>query len=74
VVIGRAVHEATGFDEESMKSSIKITVPTMGPNIDFKQGKGDFLAFLYLKAAYLIPLLAMKEPGVWLDEAPQNYA
>jgi hypothetical protein len=30
--------------------SMKISVPTMGPNFDFKQWKRNFLNFLYLKA------------------------
>jgi spore cortex formation protein SpoVR/YcgB (stage V sporulation) len=55
VVIGRAVHEATGFDKESLNRSMKMTVTTMGPNSDFKPWKRNFLTFLTLKAAYLIP-------------------
>jgi hypothetical protein len=33
---GRVINEATGFDKESLNRSIKITVPTMGPNTNFK--------------------------------------
>jgi hypothetical protein len=36
LVVGRAVIEATGFDKESLNRFMKMTVPTMGPNIDFK--------------------------------------
>jgi hypothetical protein len=36
MVIGCVVNEATGFDKESLNRSMKITVPTMGPNSDFK--------------------------------------
>jgi hypothetical protein len=74
VVIGRAINESTGFDKESLNRSMKIIVPTMGPNADFKQWKKNFLTFLSLKAAYLIPQLAVKESIVWVDEAAQNHA
>jgi hypothetical protein len=37
VVIGRVAHEATGFDKEALNWSMKMSVPTMGPNSDFKQ-------------------------------------
>jgi hypothetical protein len=59
VVIGRAVCEASDFDKESMKRSMKMYVPTMGPNTDFKQWKRNFVTFMTLKAAYLIPQIAI---------------
>jgi hypothetical protein len=68
VVIGRVVHEAAGFDKEALNRSMKLFIPTMGPNTDFKQWKRNFLTFLSLKLAYLIPLLAIRDSGVWLDE------
>jgi hypothetical protein len=37
VVIGRAAHEATGFDKDTLNRSMKMSVPTMGPTTDFKQ-------------------------------------
>jgi hypothetical protein len=74
VVIGRVVHEATGFDKESLNRSMKMVVPTIGPNTYFKQRKRNFLTFLSFKAAYLIPQLAIRESGVWLDEAEQTHA
>jgi hypothetical protein len=46
----------------------------MGPTTDFKQWKRNFLNFLSIKAAYLIPLLAIRDSGVWLDEEAQHYA
>jgi hypothetical protein len=36
VVIYRDVHEATGFDKESLNRSMKMNVPTMGPSTAFK--------------------------------------
>jgi hypothetical protein len=46
----------------------------MGPTTDFKQWKRNFLNFLSIKAAYLIPQLAIRDSGVWLDEKEQHYA
>jgi hypothetical protein len=46
----------------------------MGPNSDFKQWKRNFLTFLSLKPAYIIPQLAIRESSVWLDEQAQHYA
>jgi hypothetical protein len=74
VVIGRAGHEATGFDKDALNRSMKMSVPTMGPNMDFKHWKKNFLNFLSLKAAYLIPQLAIRESGAWLDEQAQHHA
>jgi hypothetical protein len=34
---------------------MKMSVPNMGPNTDFKQWKRNFLTILSLKAVYLIP-------------------
>jgi hypothetical protein len=53
---------------------MKMTVPTKGPNTDSKHWKRNFLTFMPLKAEYLIPKLAIRESGVWLDEAAQKYA
>jgi hypothetical protein len=74
VVIGRAAHEATGFDKDALNQSMEMSVPTMGPTTDFKQWKGNFMNFLSIKAAYIIPQLAIRESGVWLDEHTPNYA
>jgi hypothetical protein len=55
VVIGRAAHEATGFDKDALNRSMKMSVPIMGPTTDFKQWKRNFINFLSIKATYLIP-------------------
>jgi spore cortex formation protein SpoVR/YcgB (stage V sporulation) len=74
VIIGSADNEATGFDKESPNRSMKMTVPTMGPNADFKSWKRNLLTWMSLEAAYLIPQLAIRESGLWLDGASQTYA
>jgi hypothetical protein len=74
VVIGRAAHEATGFDKDALNRSMKMSVPNMGPTTDFKQWKRNFLNLLSIKGAYLIPKLAIRDSGVWLDEPAQHYA
>jgi hypothetical protein len=53
---------------------MKMSVPIIGPTTDLKQWKRNFLNFLSLKAAYLIPKLAIRESGVWLDEQARHYA
>jgi hypothetical protein len=68
VVVDRDAHEATGFDKDALNRSMKMSVPTMGPNTDFKQWKRKFFTFFSLKAPYLIPQLTIRESGVWLDE------
>jgi hypothetical protein len=69
VVVGRAAHEATCFDKNALNRSMKMSVPTMGPNLDFKQWKKNFLTLLLsLKTPYLILQSAIRESSVWLDE------
>jgi hypothetical protein len=51
-----------------------MSIPIMGPTTDFKQWKRTFLNFLSIKAAYLIPQLAIRDSGVWQDEPAQHYA
>jgi hypothetical protein len=64
VVIGRAAHEATGFDKDALNRSMTMSVLTMGPTTDFKQWTRNFLNFLSIKATYLIPQLAIRDSGV----------
>jgi hypothetical protein len=51
-----------------------MNVHVMGPNTEFRPWKNMFLDFLSLKAAYLIPQLALREYGAYLDENAQNCA
>jgi hypothetical protein len=74
VVVGHAAHEATGFDKDALNRSMKMSVPTLGPNLDFKQWKRNFLNFLSLKAANLLPQLTIRESGALLDEQAHHYA
>jgi hypothetical protein len=48
--------------------------PHHGPTTDFKHWKRTFLNFLSIKAAYLIPQLAIRDSGVKLDEQAKHYA
>jgi hypothetical protein len=52
---------------------MNATVPTMGPNTDFKHWKRNLITFLSLKAANLIPPLAIWESSVWPYEIALNY-
>jgi hypothetical protein len=74
MVIGRDVHETGGFDKKALNRSMKMCAHTMGPNTCFKLWKRNFITFLSLKPAYLIPQLAIHESGVGLNERAQNYA
>jgi hypothetical protein len=74
MVVGRAVQKATGFDKDALNWSMKMSVSTTGPNSDFKQWKRNFLNFLSIKAAYLIPQLAIRESNAWLEEQAHHYA
>jgi hypothetical protein len=47
---------------------VVLGVLIMGPNSDLKQWKRNIPNLLSLKAAYLIPQLAIRESGAWLDE------
>jgi hypothetical protein len=58
VVVGRAAHDAIGFNKDALNRSMKMPVPTMGPNSEFKQWKRNFLNFLSLKAS-------ASHPRVW---------
>jgi spore cortex formation protein SpoVR/YcgB (stage V sporulation) len=40
---------------------MKMSIPIMGPTTDFKKWKRNLLSFLSLKAAYLIPQMAISE-------------
>jgi hypothetical protein len=46
----------------------------MGSNTNVKPWNMNFLTFISLKFAYLIPQMAILESGVWLDEVVQTYA
>jgi hypothetical protein len=48
--------------------------PIMGPHTEFLHRKNRFLAFLSLKAACLIPQLAMRDYKAYLDESSHSYA
>jgi hypothetical protein len=74
VVVNRAAGETSDFNRDAIKMSMKMNVLVMGPNTEFRHWKNRFLVFLSLKAAYLIPQLAMRESGAYLDENAQSYA
>jgi hypothetical protein len=74
VIVGRAAGEDADFDIDSINRSMKINVPVMGPHTEFRHRKNRFLAFLSLKAAYLIPKLALRDFGAYLDESARSYS
>jgi hypothetical protein len=74
VVVNRAAGEIADFDRDSINMSMKMNVYVTGPNIEFRHCKNRFLDYMSLRAAYLIPQLAQRESGVYLDERAQSYA
>jgi hypothetical protein len=54
--------------------SMKMNVPVMGTNTQFRQWTNPFLAFQSLKASYLIPRRqAHRDCGAYLDESAHSY-
>jgi hypothetical protein len=62
------------FDGDSFSRSFRMDAPLMPKTDDFKFWKRDFLSFLSLKAAALIPEMAMSSSGVPLNTVAQRYA
>jgi hypothetical protein len=58
---------ATDFDGDSFFRSFRMDAPLMPKTGDFKLWKRDFLSFLSIKAAALIPQVAMSSFGVPLN-------
>jgi hypothetical protein len=65
---------ATVFDGDSFSRSFRTDAPLMPKTCVFKFWKRDVLSNLPLKAAALIPQLAMSSPGVPLNPVAQRYA
>jgi hypothetical protein len=70
-VVGRAVFLSNGCDKEAMNRSMKMTVPPWARTCTSSNGKGTFSRF---EAAYMIPQLALRVSGVWLEEVVTNNA
>jgi hypothetical protein len=65
---------ATNFDGDSFSQSFRMDAPLMPKTGEFKVWKRDFLSFLSIKAAALIPQLALSSSGVPLNPVAQRYA
>jgi hypothetical protein len=65
---------ATDFNGDSFSRWFCMDAPSMPKTGDFKLYKRDFLSFLSVKAAALIPQLAMSSSGVLLNPVAQRYA
>jgi hypothetical protein len=65
---------ATNFDGDSFSRSLRMDAPLMPKTGEFKAWKRDFLSFLSIKAAALIPQLALSSSGVPLNPVAQRYA
>jgi hypothetical protein len=65
---------ATDFDGDSFSRSFRMDAPLMPETGEFKTWKHDFLSFISIKAAALIPQLAMSSSRVPLNLVAQRYA
>jgi hypothetical protein len=64
---------ATNFDGDSFSGTFRMDAPLMPKTGEFKTWKRDFVSFLYIKGAALIPKLAMSS-GVPLNPVAQRFA
>ena len=65
---------ATNFDGDSFSRSFRMDAPLMPRTGEFKTWKRDFLSFLSIKGAALIPQLALSPSGVPLNPVAQRCA
>jgi hypothetical protein len=65
---------ATNFDGDSFSRSFRMDAPLMPKTGEFKTWKRDFLSFLSIKGAALIPQLALSSSGVPLNPVAQRFA
>jgi hypothetical protein len=65
---------ATNFDGDSFSRSFRMDAPLMPRTGEFKTWKRDFLSFLSIKGAALIPQLALSSSGVPLNPVAQRFA
>jgi hypothetical protein len=71
--VAHTVDHATAFDGDSFSRSIRMDAPFMPRTGDSKFWKLDFMSFLSLKAAALIPQLAMSSSSVPINPIAQRY-
>jgi hypothetical protein len=75
MVVGRAANdESANFDKGDINMCIKMNFPTMGPTTEFKHSRSHFLSFMSLKAAYLIPHMAVRDSGAYQDKGSHSFA
>jgi hypothetical protein len=65
---------ATNFDGDSLSRSFRMDAPLMPRTGEFKTWKRDFLSFLSIKGAALIPQLALSSSGVPVNPVAQRLA
>jgi hypothetical protein len=65
---------ATNFDGDSYSRSFRMDAPLIPKTGEFKSWKRDFLSFLSIKGAALIPHLTLSSSGVPLNTIAQRFA
>jgi hypothetical protein len=72
--VAMTADKATDIDGDSFSRSLRMDAPLMPKTGEFKLWKRDFLSFLSIKAAALIPQLVLSSSGVPLNIVAQRYA
>jgi hypothetical protein len=73
-LVAQTVSHATNFDGVSFSRSFRMDVLLIPKTGDLKIWKRDFVSFLSMEAAALIPQLAMSSSGVPIKHNAQRYA
>jgi hypothetical protein len=72
--VAMTAYWANNFDGDSFSRSFRMDAPLMPRTGEFKTWKRDFLSFLSIKGAALIPQLALSSSGVPLNPVAQRFA
>jgi hypothetical protein len=73
-VVAMIADWATNFDGDSFSRSFRMDAPLKPRTREFKTWKRDFLSFLSIKGAALIPQMAMSSSDVPLNPVAQRFA
>jgi hypothetical protein len=68
VIVGGAASESTNFDMDSINRSMLMNFHVMCHATEFRHRESRILSLKSPKATYLIPELALRDLGAYLDE------
>jgi hypothetical protein len=73
-LVAQTIDQATNIDGDSFSLFFRMDTPMIPKTFEFKIWKRVFMSFLSLKAAALIPQLAMSSFGVPINPINKRYA